>query len=233
MAGFKTHITTSTMMGVAYGTGAYLAYDVPWHSCVLAGGLCSVSGMLPDLDSDSGVPLRESIAFAAAVVPLLLIHRWQRYQLEPETMVLVGGTLYLLIRFGLGNLLRRLTVHRGMFHSLPALAIAGELTFLVCDHESLGMRVFFATAVMAGFASHLVLDEIWSIDLARLRLKSSFGTAVKLWGDCWWANLATYANVILLALLITADFPPTGAEAAPGKPEMVATQPDDGTYWPF
>jgi hypothetical protein len=120
-----------------------------------------------------------------------------------------------------------------MLHSLPALAIAGELTFLVCDHESLWMRGLFATAVMAGFASHLVLDEIWSIDLARLRLKNSFGTAVKLWGDCWWANLATYANVIVLALLITADFPPPGGDAAPNKPEMVATQPGEGKFWPF
>jgi hypothetical protein len=149
-------------------------------------------------------------------------------------MVLIGGVLYLVIRFGLGNLLRQLTVHRGMFHSLPALAIAGELTFLVCDHENLWMRVFFSVAVMAGFASHLVLDEIWSIDLARLRLKSSFGTAIKLWGDCWWANLATYANVIVLALLITADFPPTREEAAPNQPEMIATQPDEqAKFWPF
>ena len=230
MAGFKTHITTSTVIGVAYGAGAYVGYDVPWHSCVLAGGLCSVSGMLPDLDSGPGVPLRESVTFAAAVVPLLLIHRWQRYDLEPETMVLAGGMIYLLIRFGLGKLMTKLTVHRGMFHSLPALVIAGELTFLVCDHENLWMRIFFATAVMTGFASHLLLDEIWSIDVRRLRLKSSFGTAVKLWSGCWWATLATYANVIVLALLITADSPPVADESLPNKPDMVATQPDDRPF---
>lgn len=230
MAGFKTHITTSTVIGVAYGAGAYVGYDVPLHSCVLAGGLCSVSGMLPDLDSGPGVPLRESVTFAAAVVPLLLIHRWQRYELEPETMVLAGGLIYLLIRYGLGKLVTRLTVHRGMFHSLPALAIVGELTFLICDHENLWIRIFFSLAVMAGFASHLVLDEIWSIDLRRLRLKSSSGTAVKLWGGCWWANLFTYANVIVLALLITADSPPVGDESPPNQPDVVATQPDDRPF---
>jgi hypothetical protein len=227
MAGFKTHITTSTVIGAAYGAGAYVGYDVPWHSCVLAGGLCSVSGMLPDLDSGPGVPLRESVTFAAAVVPLLLIHRWQRYHLEPETMVLAGGLIYLLIRFGMAKLMTKLTVHRGMFHSLPALAIVGELTFLICDHENLWMRVFFATAVMTGFASHLLLDEIWSVDVRHMRLKSSFGTAVKLWSKCWWSNLATYANVIVLALLITADQPPASDELPPNKPDMIATQPDD------
>jgi hypothetical protein len=227
MAGFKTHITTSTVIGAAYGAGAYAVYDVPWHSCLLAGGLCSVSGMLPDLDSDPGVPLRESVTFAAAVVPLLLIHRWQRLQLEPESMVLAGGIIYLLIRFGLAKLIASLTVHRGMFHSLPALAIAGQLTFLVCDHENLWMRVFFAVAVMAGFASHLVLDEIWSVDLRHLRLKSSFGTAIKFWGDSWWANLVTYSCMIVLALLISADRAPLAEPRVPGQPDMVAEQPDD------
>ena len=36
MAGFKTHITTSTVLGVAYGTTAAVAYDVPLPACVLA-----------------------------------------------------------------------------------------------------------------------------------------------------------------------------------------------------
>ncbi|MBN1908511.1 MAG: metal-dependent hydrolase, partial [Pirellulales bacterium] len=66
MADFKTHISTSGLLGVGYGAAAFVWFDVPWPTCVLAGGLCGVSGMLPDLDSDSGVPRRESVAFAAA-----------------------------------------------------------------------------------------------------------------------------------------------------------------------
>src|SRR5690606_32393270 len=205
MAGFKTHVTTSTVLGAAYGAGAFTLYEAPWPTCLLVAGLCGVSGMLPDLDSGPGRPLRECVSFAAAVVPLLLIHRWQRFHLAPETMVLAGALVYILIRFGMARLLKSLTVHRGMFHSLPALAIVGEITYLICDHENPWTRVFFALAVMLGFASHLVLDEIWSIDFKRMRLKSSFGTAVKFWGNCWWANLATYSNLIVLAMLITAD----------------------------
>ena len=88
---------------------------------------------------------------------------------------------------------------------MPALAIVGELAYLICATKTRGCALFNAGAVMLGFASHLVLDEIWSIDFSHLRLKSSFGTAIKFWGDCWWANLATYANVILLALLMLQD----------------------------
>ena len=228
MAGFKTHIATSTAIGVAYGTTAALAYDAPLPACLLAGGLCSISGMLPDLDSGPGVPLRESVAFAAAVVPMLLVDRFKRLGMAPESIVLAGGLLYLLIRFGAGKMLAGLTVHRGMFHSIPALVIVGELAYLIRALENPWMRAFNAGAVMLGFASHLVLDEIWSIDVRHLRLKSSFGTAIKLWGDCWWANLATYANVIVLALLISADRPTAVDESLPNKKtDMVATQGED------
>jgi hypothetical protein len=225
MAGFKTHITTSSVLGVAYGTTAALAYDVPLPSCLLAGGLCGVSGMLPDLDSGPGVPLRESVSFAAAVVPMLMLDRARRMGLDPETMVLAGASIYLFIRFGVGRLLRSVTVHRGMFHSIPALAIVGQLAYLICSHENEWIRLFYVGAVMLGFASHLVLDEIWSIDFSHFRLKSSFGTAIKFWGDCWWSNLAAYANVIILAMIILQDPSPERGPLPGRKHDMMATQP--------
>ena len=121
MAGFKTHITTSTILGIGYGTAAFALYSVPLPTCLLATGLCGVSGMLPDLDSGPGRPLRESTTFAAAVVPMMLTHRFKHLGLAPETMILAGGrVIYLAIRFGGAWLLRHCTVHRGMFHSLPA-----------------------------------------------------------------------------------------------------------------
>src|SRR5688500_14827490 len=119
MAGFKTHITTSTVLGVGYAAGGHVLYGMPLPACLLAGGLCSVSGMLPDIDSDSGVPLRESLAFAAAIVPMLMVERFRELGLAPESIALGGAILYLAIRFGLGGMLKRYTVHRGMFHSLP------------------------------------------------------------------------------------------------------------------
>src|ERR1700722_15892323 len=94
MAGFKTHITTSTALGIGYGATALTCYDVPLPASIMAAGLCGVSGMLPDLDSASGVPKRESIAFAAAVVPLLLAERFKRMGMEPEYIVIAGGAVY-------------------------------------------------------------------------------------------------------------------------------------------
>lgn len=205
MAGFKTHIATSTVLGVGYGSAAFLLYNAPPGDCLLAGGLCSVSGMLPDLDSDSGVPVRESISFTAAVVPMLMIHRFEAMEMSAETMVLAAGAIYLGIRFGVAYVFKKFTVHRGMWHSIPACLIAGLLAFLICTCEDLNLRCFKAGAVMLGFMSHLVLDEIWSIDVRHFRVKKSFGTALKFWSKSSWANFSTYAKLAALLVLAIGD----------------------------
>lgn len=203
MAGFKTHITVSTLAGVGYGAAAYALYDVPVPTCILAGGLCGVSGMLPDLDSGPGVPLRESVAFGAAVVSTMLVDRLQQFDLSMETIVLAAAGVYLLVRFGAGILLERLTVHRGMFHSLPAALIFGELAFLL-GSGTVEMRWYKAGAVTLGYVVHLVLDEIYSFKwrYGLPRLKKSFGTAVKLFGRDWWPNITTYAKLAVLTFVV-------------------------------
>ncbi len=203
MAGFKTHITVSTLIGVGYGGAAYALYDVPLPTCILAGGLCGVSGMLPDIDSGPGVPLRESLAFGAAVVSTMLVDRLQQFNLSMETIILAAAAVYLLVRFGAGELLERLTVHRGMFHSLPAAVIFGELAFLLAS-GTVEMRCYKAGAVTLGYLVHLVLDEIYSLEwrYGLPRLKKSAGTAVKLFGRSWWPNISAYAKLALLTFIV-------------------------------
>ena len=212
MPGFKTHITASTVLGVGYGAaGAVLMTppegQIPWASCVLAGGLCSVSGMLPDLDSDSGRPIREITLFGAAVVPMLMMNRFTHMGLSHEEMVLAGAGVYASIRFGFSWMLKKFTVHRGMFHSIPAALIAALLAFLVCACDDLALRYYRAGAVLLGFCSHLLLDEINSFEMkrGRIRIKKSFGTAMKFWGTSGWANLSTYLKLVVLAVMAFGD----------------------------
>ncbi len=207
MSGFKTHITASTLLGAGYGAAAHLGFGMPLDKCLLAAGLCSVSGMLPDLDSDSGVPVRETFAFGAAVVPMLMVDRFQHMGLSHESMVLAGALVYLLIRFGLAEIFRAYTVHRGMWHSLPAACIAGLLAFLICSCDNINYRFFKMGAVMIGFVSHLLLDELASIDWSRglPRFKKSFGTAFKLYSGSAWANFSTYGKLTLLIGICISD----------------------------
>lgn len=202
MAGFKTHITASGLLGVGYGFAGHLWFDAPLATSVLAGGLCGIAGMLPDLDSESGRPVKESLAFAAAVIPMMLSDRFREFGLTTESIVLVTGLMYVIIRFGLGEVFTRMTVHRGMFHSFPAALIVGELAFLVST-GSLEIRLYKAGAIVAGYICHLVLDEMYSFEMyrGRLRLKKSFGTALKFFGHDWMGNLAVYACLALITMI--------------------------------
>ncbi|MGN6136005.1 MAG: metal-dependent hydrolase [Aureliella sp.] len=238
MADFRTHMLTSTALGAAYGFGGYQS-GMPLPTCLVAGGLCSVSGMLPDLDSDSGRPLREATTLAAAVVPMLMVERFQRLGWGHETMVLAAAGLYLFIRFGLTEIFRRFTVHRGMWHSLPAAAVVGMIAFLIMASEDISVRMFKTLAVVLGFMSHLVLDEIWSVDFRRgqYRFKSSFGTALKLWGNDRWANISTYLKLAGLSFLVYQDhgFMSRFGVHDPNVPhtarELIKILVENGSHW--
>ena len=207
MADFKTHITTSGVLGVGYGAVGYSYFNLPITTCALGAGLCGIAGMLPDLDSDSGVPVRETMSFAAAIVPMLMIDRFQSMKLGHEAMALAGVIIYCIVRFGIAELFKRYTVHRGMWHSIPAALSAGLIAFLACSCEDLNSRYFKAAAVVFGFLIHLALDEIWAVNLRGVvpKFKKSFGTAMKFWGDDRWANFSTYAKLLVLTLLATGD----------------------------
>ena len=207
MADFKTHITASSILGVGYAAIGYSMFDVPPAHALVAATLCSVAGMLPDLDSSSGIPQREMLSFVSVLVPVLMIDRFEQLQLNHEQMVFVAGVMYAVIRFGIGNLFNKFTKHRGMWHSIPAALVAGMATFMVCLTPDVQIRIYKAWAVVIGFISHLVLDEVYAVNWeGRLpRAKKSFGTALKFFGKDRLPNILAYGNLIWLTFLILGD----------------------------
>src|ERR1019366_3793420 len=191
MANFQGHITTSATLGIAvaaFGKG-YLQYD--WGVTGLAFGLTTVGGMLPDLDSDSGIPVRELFGLAAVLVPLLLVNRLQHQGFTPEQLLVILAITYLMVRYGFVEFFKRISVHRGMFHSVPAMLIAGLAVFLMHRPESsiggdeLRKRLYLAAGTMIGFLSHLVLDELFTVNLMGVvpKLNQFAGSALKLRSD--------------------------------------------------
>lgn len=206
MADFKSHITGSTLVGIGYGYWGVTTQAMSIESGIVAGGLCAVSGMLPDLDSDSGIPLRETSMFIAAVMPMLMIDRFRDLGLSNEAMAVAAMLVYVAIRFVAVEFFKRYTVHRGMWHSIPAAVSAGLIAYLVMPCQSESARVYKSLAVVLGFTVHLIMDEIWSVDASRgFRLKKSFGTALKFVGDSALANLSVYGKLALLVYLAWGD----------------------------
>lgn len=207
MASYRGHLTFSTVLGAAYGSVGASAFDLDWGPVFLGAGLTALGGLLPDLDSDSGVPVRELFSLAAVVVPLMLLRRFLHHGYTPEQALALMAGLYVLIRFGLSRVFRRMTVHRGMFHSVPAMLIAGLAVFLGYHSPDLKVRLFLAGGTALGFLSHLVLDEVYSVDFLGRRFHGNkyAGTALKFFSPSWSATLIAYALLAGLGYLAWLD----------------------------
>lgn len=184
MAGYREHVTVSGILGVAYACAAVLMFGFSFAQAAIAAILTWIAGMLPDLDSDSGKPIRELFGVTAALAPLMLIQHVYSMGVHGDRAMLFSLICYGVVRYGGAFLLSKLTVHRGMFHSIPALLIAAELTFLSYHTNEIRVRILMAVGVGIGFLSHLVLDEMYSVqwDGAKVKLAKSAGSAMKFFG---------------------------------------------------
>lgn len=185
MAGYREHVTVSGILGVAYAGAAMFMFGYTLVQASIAAVLTWVAGMLPDLDSESGKPIRELFGLIAALAPLLLMQHVYAMGVQGDRVMLFSLLTYGLVRYGGAFMLAKLTVHRGMFHSIPALLIAAELTFLGYHSNELSVRMLMAVGVGLGFLSHLVLDEMYSVqwDGAKVKLSKSAGSAMKFFGN--------------------------------------------------
>ncbi|MGL4421443.1 MAG: metal-dependent hydrolase [Gemmataceae bacterium] len=208
MAGFRTHLSFAAGCGFVYGGFAVNPLGFEPEDGVLAAAIATVGGMLPDLDSDSGRPIRELFGLAGAVVPLLLMPRLQNLGLTHEGLLLFLIGAYITIRYGFAAIVNRLSVHRGMFHSIPAMFIAGLFLYLEYGSSDRNVRLLLAVAVMVGFLSHLILDEIYSVDFngIRIKLKSSAGSALKFFSPSFYGTMMCYTILGLLLFAVYQDY---------------------------
>ena len=207
MAGYRMHISVSGILGIGYGIGSTLFLGLNPIQGALAGVLTWVAGMFPDLDSDTGKPIREVFSLLAAVVPIAMMGHLLTWGGNREGAMLLGVILYASIRYGAMYLLEKVTVHRGMFHSIPAMLISAEATYLAYKSDSVLVKLLMAGGVGIGFLSHLVLDEIYSVEWTgvRLRLNKAAGSAMKLVGRKFIPNVVTYALLLFLTYSTLVD----------------------------
>ncbi|MFN0053765.1 MAG: metal-dependent hydrolase [Planctomycetales bacterium] len=235
MANYQTHITVSGLLGAGYGLTASFVGGFDGVQGALAGCLTGIAGMLPDLDSDSGRPVREVFGLLAAVAPLVMLSRLEAWGGSRDAALLLAVLLYVAIRFGAATLLNLVAVHRGMFHSVPALMIAAEITYLAYACEQSTVRLLMAVGVALGFASHLILDELYSVKWngATLQLKASAGSAIKWIGKDWRSNIVAYGILFTFSYAILVDG--SGRLPSPAgvqDPSVQVAQPVDSVKSP-
>jgi hypothetical protein len=208
MASYRGHLTFASLLGAGYAAATLWRGPFDWGTAVVGAGLTTIGGLLPDLDSDSGVPVRELFGLAAFVAPLLAHGHLAEQKLTTEQMFVAMAGIYLFVRYILSAAFKHWSVHRGMFHSIPAMLIAGLGVYLVYPNPSVPVRVYLAGGVMIGFLSHLVLDELYSVDFmgVGIRLNKYAGSALKLASPSRTATLTAYVLLIGLSYVAWNNF---------------------------
>lgn len=182
MANFTTHIAVGTVVSGALATLTLAADVIPREALVaitMAGVLGSV---LPDIDLKDSRPSRAMFAGLGIFFSFAVLFSVAGKYSIVELWVLWLGTLAG-VRYGVHAVFHRFAVHRGIWHSLLAMVFFGLATSVVfkyilgeADHIA-----WLAAGFMAiGYLTHLILDEVYSVDVMDTRLKASFGTALKL-----------------------------------------------------
>ena len=173
---------------------------------VFAAGFCG--GLAPDLDHDASIPLRFVFRTLSILVPLIAIQK------HPELHSSIGEAIgyfilmALAILFPIRWLFGKLTVHRGIFHSVPAIFIYGSLLFLLSGRQrhDIPFQKSMAIASSLGYFAHLLLDEYSSLNFNghRFKPKRSLGTALDFFKPNKRVTLIAY---IVLAGLLTLIVP--------------------------
>ncbi len=207
MANFKQHfLTAAGASGIVSSGLLSLEYFTP-EQAILGFTLGTIGGILPDLDSDHSKPLkmaRDVMAITFAFI--IMYYKAKGYSLVEMAILWIG--IFSFIKYGIFNLFTKITIHRGMFHSVPAAIISG-LIFVNIFYYFLGFDAMLAWAysffIFLGYMIHLVLDELVSLNLMGDYIKKSLGTALKFYDK---NNLITsgIVYVVMIGLFFIAPF---------------------------
>jgi membrane-bound metal-dependent hydrolase YbcI (DUF457 family) len=208
MANFPTHIAIGTVVSGALAT-VTVAADMVAPENIVAVTLAGVLGsVLPDIDLKDSRPSRAMFAGLAVFFSFAVLFSLERKYSIAEMLVLWLGTL-LFVRYVAKEVFFRFSYHRGIWHSLLATAFCAFLTAAIYSKllaRDEGVAWLAAGFMAIGYITHLILDEVYSVDVMDTRIKASFGTALKFIDPKHPGQTATMAIAVGLAFLIT---PPT------------------------
>lgn len=181
MADFSTHVFSAAALGSLGATLATKLLDIPMSDASILVTASLVGGVLPDIDLKYSWPSRVLFATLGLIAGLtwLFAHVAAFTALE---LWLGALGVFLLVRYPLWWVFHTFTEHRGVLHSLIAAVMAGVLMaatayrWLDADAVSSWLLGIF---LMSGYLLHLVLDELFSVDFMGVRIKRSFGSALK------------------------------------------------------
>jgi hypothetical protein len=181
MANFNTHFTVAAGASAVVSATLLSMEVVTPEQAVIAFGLGTLGGLLPDVDSAHSTSIKVGFNVLSLLMTIMLIFvKSSSYSLIE--MGIVASLVFVGIRYAFLEFFRKISKHRGMFHTVPVALIWGIVVASMCqwlfDLNSLVSWVY-GFMITWGYLVHLILDETYSVDLGNRRMKRSSGTAFK------------------------------------------------------
>jgi LexA-binding, inner membrane-associated putative hydrolase len=209
LANFATHIGVGTVVSGALAT-ITLAADVISQESLVAVTLAGVLGsILPDIDLKDSRASRALFSGLAVFFSFcVLFINADKFSIAELWLIWLGA--FVIVRYGAEAAFHQFSYHRGIWHSILAGLFFWFLTAIVFKyvlgrHE--GVAWLAGGFVFIGYLTHLVLDEMFSVDLMGRRLKASFGTALKLYDD---KHVGESLSIAALTVIVFLLAPPSG-----------------------
>lgn len=187
MANFNTHLNVAVISSGLASAALLSATHIDFNSALWLWFLGIIGGLLPDIDSDNSTSLDTIYGMFTLTAVLVVLKSITGQPLSFIQLIITALLVYGIMRYLIRPLFEKVTVHRGSCHSLLFLLLAALLvTLLTCrlNHGYTAQADIIAWLsggfVFFGGLIHLLLDEIYSVDLCNVRVKRSFGTALKL-----------------------------------------------------
>lgn len=208
MANFATHLSIGIVASGALATLTLASGMVAPGDIVTLACAGAVGSILPDIDLDHSRPAQALFTGLGIVIAFaVLFNIGYRYSIIE--MWLLWTATFLAVRFIGSNVFHHLSPHRGIFHSLLAALLFACLTAIFYARALAAPSALAWLAggfVLIGYVTHLVLDEMYSVDVFNRRIKVSFGTALKPLDFSHPGASVAMAAAVVLAFLVA---PPT------------------------
>ncbi|WP_019615697.1 metal-dependent hydrolase [Psychromonas ossibalaenae] len=190
MANFKTHLNTAAVTTGLASSALLSAGHIDLNNALWLWFIGTVGGLLPDIDSDNSTSL-DSIFTLFALTVILLVLRFitdsQFREISFTELIIIPVILYSIMKYVIRPIFEKITDHRGSCHSLLFLLLCALLTTQVTwrlsqTHSQQSEIIAWLSGglIFLGGIIHLILDEVFSVDLRNVRIKNSFGSAFKL-----------------------------------------------------
>jgi len=207
MANYETHrnvgigvtvITTASILLLINNDYKFLDVNLEMNllTILLMIWVGILGSILPDIDLKTSRPslyFRKITYLLTIIASIIFINNNEEnlISITKEIDIYIVYPIFMLVGLFLNYIFIKIFEnsmrHRGLVHSIPFAIVLSIILYLILRYgqETLNLNAEINSALVSlllfvGFITHLILDELYSIDFNNRKIKKSFGSALSL-----------------------------------------------------